>query len=111
YGDGSQTRSFCYVDDLVGGLMRLMDTGPEVTGPINLGNPAEFSMLQLAEFVVGKVGGSASFDFHPLPLDDPKQRQPDITLAREVLGWKPQIALSDGLDSTIAYFRGQSNEG
>jgi UDP-glucuronate decarboxylase len=105
YGEGTQTRSFCYVDDLIDGLMRLMDTADEVTGPVNIGNPSEFSMRELADLVIEKVGSSAGTTFAPLPSDDPRQRQPDITLARKLLGWEPRVALSDGLDQTIGYFR------
>jgi UDP-glucuronate decarboxylase len=104
YGSGLQTRSFCYVDDLVDGLMRLMKTGPEVTGPINLGNPAEFSMHQLAELVIELTGSRSKMEFRPLPQDDPKQRRPDITQAETVLNWKPTQHLRDGLTKTIAYF-------
>jgi UDP-glucuronate decarboxylase len=104
YGDGSQTRSFCYVEDLVDGLMRLMATPETVTGPINLGNPGEFSMLELAEQVIDLTGSRSSIAFHPLPVDDPRQRRPDITVANDVLGWKPRIALREGLQKTIAYF-------
>lgn len=104
YGDGSQTRSFCYVDDLIEGFIRLMET-PGITGPINIGNPGEFTMLQLAELVLKKVGGPSKITFHPLPSDDPRQRRPDITQAREHLGWEPTIPLEDGLDRTIEYFR------
>jgi UDP-glucuronate decarboxylase len=106
YGEGTQTRSFCYVDDLIDGLVRLMDTTDEVTGPVNIGNPSEFSMRELADLVIEKTGSSAGTTFAPLPSDDPKQRQPDITLARKLLGWEPRVALSDGLDQTIGYFRG-----
>ena len=105
YGEGTQTRSFCYVDDLIDGLVRLMDTTDEVTGPVNIGNPSEFSMRELADLVIEKTGSSAGTTFAPLPSDDPKQRQPDITLARKLLGWEPRVALSDGLDQTIGYFR------
>jgi len=104
YGDGTQTRSFCYVDDLIEGFVRLMNH-PTVSGPVNIGNPGEFTMLELAELVLKKVGGPSKLTFHPLPGDDPKQRKPDITLAQTELDWKPQVSLSDGLDSTIAYFR------
>lgn len=104
YGDGSQTRSFCYVDDLIEGFIRLMET-PGITGPINIGNPGEFTMLQLAELVLKKVGGPSKITFHPLPSDDPRQRRPDITQAREHLGWEPKIPLEQGLDRTIDYFR------
>jgi UDP-glucuronate decarboxylase len=105
YGDGSQTRSFCYVDDLVDGLIRLMNAPQKVTGPMNLGNPVEFSILELAEQVLAKVGSGAKLVYRPLPSDDPTQRQPDIRLAREILGWEPTIQLAEGLDATIEYFR------
>ncbi|CAN4275599.1 WcaG Nucleoside-diphosphate-sugar epimerases [Methylophilaceae bacterium] len=105
YGDGSQTRSFCYVDDLIEGFVRVMDTEAGFTGPINLGNPNEFSMLELAEKVLKQVGGSSKLVFHPLPTDDPKQRQPDITLAKNKLSWEPTVQLEDGLKETISYFR------
>ena len=105
YGDGSQTRSFCYVDDLVEGLVRLMGTGHEVTGPINIGNPNEFTMLELAQLVVDMVGGDTGLDYQPLPSDDPTQRQPDITQAKAVLGWEPTVQLREGLASTIEHFR------
>jgi UDP-glucuronate decarboxylase len=108
YGDGSQTRSFCYVDDLIGALIGLMQTAPEITGPINLGNPGEFSMLELAELVLKLTGSKSKLVFHPLPADDPVQRCPDITLAREVLGWVPKVELADGLRETIAYFEKQN---
>lgn len=104
YGDGSQTRSFCYVDDLIEGFVRLMETD-NMTGPVNIGNPGEFTMLELAELVLQKVGGPSKITFHPLPSDDPKQRQPDITLAKSQLGWEPKVPLTDGLDKTIEYFR------
>lgn len=103
YGDGKQTRSFCFVDDLISGFIKFMETD-DFTGPVNLGNPGEFTMLELAEMVIKKVGGRSDIVFKSLPSDDPKQRRPDITLARTRLGWEPQIALSDGLDRTIAYF-------
>ena len=105
YGDGSQTRSFCYVDDLIEGFVRMMNTEAGFTGPINLGNPNEFSMLELAEKVLKHVGGSSKLVFHPLPTDDPKQRQPDITLAKSKLAWEPTVQLDDGLKETISYFR------
>ena len=105
YGDGSQTRSFCYVDDLVEGFLRMMDTNDTVTGPINIGNPGEFSMLELAEKVLELTGSASKISYLPLPQDDPKQRQPDITLARQMLNWQPEIALEEGLRRTIAYFR------
>jgi UDP-glucuronate decarboxylase len=103
YGDGKQTRSFCYVDDLISGFIKLMET-ENFTGPVNIGNPGEFTMLELAELVLQKVGGASKIIHKPLPSDDPKQRQPDITLAKTKLGWEPKIPLSDGLDRTIAYF-------
>jgi len=106
YGDGSQTRSFCYVKDLVDGLVKLMCTGDDVTGPINLGNPGEFTIRQLAELVVEMTGSSSSLEFKPLPNDDPMQRKPDISLAKDQLGWEPSVALQDGLTMTIDYFRG-----
>lgn len=104
YGDGSQTRSFCFVDDLIEGFIRLMETDG-ITGPVNIGNPGEFTMLQLAELVLKKVGGASKITFHPLPSDDPKQRRPDITLATTQLGWEPKVPLEEGLDRTIAYFK------
>lgn len=105
YGDGTQTRSFCYVDDLIDGFIRLMEH-PTLTGPVNLGNPGEFTMLELAELVLRKTGSASKIIHLPLPGDDPKQRQPDITLARRELGWEPTVPLEVGLESTIAYFRG-----
>ncbi|MDQ7746464.1 UDP-glucuronic acid decarboxylase family protein [Hydrogenophaga pseudoflava] len=105
YGDGSQTRSFCYVDDLIEGFMRLMASPDGVTGPINLGNPNEFTIRQLAEAVLAKVGGKSRLVCKPLPSDDPKQRQPNIEQAKAVLGWQPQVQLEEGLDKTIDYFR------
>jgi UDP-glucuronate decarboxylase len=104
YGDGSQTRSFCYVDDLITALISLMDKGPEFTGPINLGNPNEFTIRQLAETVIGLTGSRSQIVEKPLPHDDPKQRQPDISLARKELGWEPSTQLREGLGHTIAYF-------
>lgn len=105
YGDGSQTRSFCYVDDLVDGMVRLMNTGHDVTGPVNVGNPGEFTMLELAQAILAITGSGSTIDYRPLPQDDPKQRQPDIRLARRELGWEPTIALDQGLRSTVEYFR------
>jgi UDP-glucuronate decarboxylase len=105
FGDGQQTRSFCYVDDLLEGMIRLMDSRADLTGPVNIGNPMEFTMLELAEKVLKKVGGKSKLAFKPLPSDDPKQRQPDITLAKAELAWEPRVSLEDGLDPTIAYFR------
>lgn len=104
YGDGSQSRSFCFVDDLVDGFVRLMDTEKGFTGPVNLGNPNEFTMLELAEQVINITGSQSRIVFQPLPDDDPKQRQPDITLAREKLEWEPRVQLRDGLASTVRYF-------
>jgi len=105
YGDGSQTRSFCFVDDLVDGMIRLMNTSHEVTGPMNVGNPGEFTMLELARAVLEITGSSSQIEYRPLPQDDPKQRQPNIDLARRELGWEPTIALRAGLERTIDYFR------
>jgi len=105
FGDGRQTRSFCYVDDLIEGLLRLMDSAPGVTGPINLGNPSEFTMLELAERVLQLTRSTSKLAFKPLPSDDPRQRQPDIRLAQQALGWKPTVSLEDGLKETISYFR------
>jgi len=106
YGNGSQTRSFCFVDDLVEGLMRLMSTGDDVTGPVNLGNPAEISVRSLAEQVIRLTGSPAAIEFRPLPVDDPLQRCPDIAKARRLLGWQPAVPLEDGLRRTIGYFAG-----
>ncbi|MEW5735335.1 MAG: UDP-glucuronic acid decarboxylase family protein [Thermodesulfobacteriota bacterium] len=106
YGDGSQTRSFCYADDLVEGLMRLMETRNEVTGPVNLGNPTEFTIAELARKIVGLTNSASKLAYEPLPVDDPRQRKPDISLARSLLSWEPTIALEEGLTRTIAYFRG-----
>ena len=105
YGDGSQTRAFCYVDDLIEGLVAMMESPDDVTGPINLGNPGEFSIRALAEAVIAATGAKSELVFEPLPGDDPKQRRPDITRARDVLGWTPSIKLEQGLVQTIAYFR------
>ena len=105
YGDGSQTRSFCYVDDLIEGFVRMMATDAGFTGPVNMGNPNEFTMLELAEQVIKTVGGTSKLVFMPLPTDDPKQRQPNITLAKDKLGWQPKVQLEDGLKETTAYFR------
>jgi len=104
YGDGRQTRSFCFVDDLVEGLTRLMAAPDEVTGPINLGNPHEVTVLQLAERIVAMTGSKSGIEFKPLPADDPRQRQPDIAAARRLLGWEPKVTLEEGLAKTIAYF-------
>jgi UDP-glucuronate decarboxylase len=104
YGDGLQTRSFCYVDDLIDGLVRLMESAEHVTGPINLGNPAEYTMIQLAQLIVDLTGSRSAICFRPLPTDDPRQRQPDITKAKTVLDWAPRTPLREGLTKTIAYF-------
>jgi UDP-glucuronate decarboxylase len=104
YGDGSQTRSFCYVDDLVEGMLRMMSTPPEVTGPINIGNPAEFTILELAQLVVELTATKSKLNFEPLPSDDPKQRKPDISKAKVILGWQPKIQLRQGIEKTVAYF-------
>jgi len=104
YGDGSQTRSFCYADDLIDGMMRLMNT-ENITGPVNIGNPGEFTIKQLAEEVIALTGSKSKIIYQPLPSDDPKQRRPDITLAKEKLGWEPKVPLKDGLVKTIEYFR------
>ena len=106
YGDGSQTRSFCYRDDLIEAMMRAMNTGDDFTGPVNIGNPGEFSMLELAELVLKITGSKSKIIFQPLPQDDPRQRQPDISLAKSTLSWEPKVKLEDGLKETIAYFRG-----
>ncbi len=104
YGDGNQTRSFCYVDDLVDGLFSLMNSPVEVTGPINLGNPGEFTIRELAQQVIELTGSASKLSFKPLPQDDPRQRQPDISKARDIIGWAPTVALREGLVKTIAYF-------
>ena len=104
YGNGSQTRAFCYVDDLVDGLIRLMNTPDVLTGPVNLGNPGEFTILELAEQVLELTGSSSEIHYEPLPQDDPQQRKPDIRLAGEALGWEPKIPLKEGLQKTIDYF-------
>ena len=105
YGDGSQTRSFCYVDDLIAGLIALMETGPDVTGPTNIGNPVEFTVRELAEKVIELTGSSSKIIQEPLPQDDPRQRQPNISKAKRDLGWEPSVPLEDGLVKTIDYFR------
>ena len=105
YGEGTQTRSFCYVSDLVDGLIRLMNSGDDVPGPINLGNPNEITVREIAEIIVRACGSQSRISFQPLPADDPKQRRPDITKARQLLGWSPSVALADGLAPTIDYFR------
>lgn len=106
YGDGQQTRSFCYVDDLIDGMVRMMQSDASFTGPVNIGNPGEFTMLELAEMVLRIVGGPSKLVFLPLPADDPKQRQPNIELAKGKLGWAPKVCLEDGLKETVAYFKG-----
>ena len=106
YGDGKQTRSFCDVDDLIRGMLALMDSDDSVTGPVNLGNPGEFTMLELAEKVLEQTGSKSKLVFMPLPGDDPRVRRPDITLAGKLLGWKPEIPLDEGLRRTIEYFKG-----
>ena len=105
YGEGLQTRSFCYVDDLIDGMMRMMNSSDDVTGPINVGNPTEFTMIQLAETILGLTGSASRIVFLPIPQDDPRQRQPDITRARTTLGWEPKVQLEDGMKETISYFR------
>lgn len=105
YGDGSQTRSFCYVDDLIEGMIRMMNSEESFTGPVNLGNPGEFTIKQLAQKVIEKVNTKSKIVFRPLPQDDPTQRKPIIDLAKEKLGWQPKIMLNDGLDRTIEYFK------
>jgi UDP-glucuronate decarboxylase len=105
YGDGQQTRSFCYVDDLIDGFVRMMNNAQGLVGPVNLGNPYEFTMLELARAVIDQTGSRSKLIYQPLPSDDPKQRQPDIVLAREQLGWQPKVQLAEGLVRTIAYFR------
>ena len=104
YGDGSQSRSFCYVDELIDGFIRLMASADSLTGPVNLGNPVEFTIRELAEKVIEMTGSKSKLSFNPLPQDDPKQRQPDITLAKKELGWEPVIKLEQGLEKTIQYF-------
>ena len=105
YGDGTQTRSFCYVDDLVEAMIRAMNTPDDFTGPVNIGNPREFTMLQLAELVLKLTGSKSQLVFKPLPTDDPRQRQPDISLAKQVLSWSPTTELEQGLERTIRYFK------
>ncbi|NDF04699.1 MAG: SDR family oxidoreductase, partial [Betaproteobacteria bacterium] len=105
YGDGQQTRSFCYVDDLIEVMQRMMGSPGDFTGPVNIGNPTELSMLELAEKVLATVGGPSKLVFKPLPADDPKQRRPDISLARTKLGWEPKVSVEDGLSQTVAFFR------
>jgi UDP-glucuronate decarboxylase len=105
FGDGQQTRSFCYVDDMVEAMILMMETGNDVTGPINVGNPGEFTMLELAELVLRKTGSKSKLVHHPLPADDPKQRKPDISRAKSMLGWEPKVPLEEGLERTIDYFQ------
>jgi UDP-glucuronate decarboxylase len=105
YGDGKQTRSFCYVDDLIAGFLKLMDSPDDVTGPVNLGNPGEFTMVELAETVIKMTDSKSQLIFNPLPSDDPKQRRPDITMAKVKLDWEPKIPLEEGLKHTIKYFK------
>jgi UDP-glucuronate decarboxylase len=107
YGDGAQTRSFCFVDDLIEAMIRMMATGPEIVGPINIGNPNEFTIRELAENIIDLTGSKSRLTFQPLPADDPKQRQPDISKAVEILKWRPTIELREGLAKTIAYFERQ----
>jgi UDP-glucuronate decarboxylase len=111
YGDGSQTRSFCYVDDLVEGLLRLMASDPEVTGPVNLGNTREMTVGTLAEMIRDLTGSSAPVEYHPIPNDDPRRRQPDTTRAETLLGWTPKVPLEEGLTQTIAYFEELLSQG
>src|SRR5262245_31066993 len=107
YGDGNQTRSFCYVSDLVEGLVKLMESNHSVTGPINLGNPGEFTMNEVADQIIHLTGSRSRIAYRPLPSDDPRQRQPDIAKARDLLGWAPKVPLDVGLEKTIAYFKTQ----
>lgn len=111
YGDGQQTRSFCYVDDLIDAFLRMMDSSDDLLGPVNIGNPGEYTMRELAETVLSIVGSKSKLVFQPLPSDDPKQRQPDITLAENALGWEPKVGLMDGLSETVAYFKTMLKEG
>jgi UDP-glucuronate decarboxylase len=105
YGDGSQTRSFCYIDDLITGMIKLMESHKSITGPINMGNPSEFTMIELAELVIKLTSSRSKLKFKPLPEDDPKQRKPNITLAKTTLNWSPKVSLNDGLKETISYFK------
>jgi UDP-glucuronate decarboxylase len=111
YGDGTQTRSFCYVDDTIRGLIKMMNSPKEITGPINIGNPSEFTMLELARMVLEKINSKSSVVYHPIPKDDPTRRKPCIDKAINLLNWKPEISLSEGLDKTIDYFRKEMNKG
>ena len=106
YGDGKQTRSFCYVDDLIEGIYRMMNSAEDITGPVNLGNPGEFTMLELAEEVLRQTKSGSKLVHKELPKDDPKQRRPDITKAKALLGWEPKVPLREGLAKTIEYYRG-----
>lgn len=110
YGDGQQTRSFCYIDDLVDGFIRFMDTDATVTGPVNLGNPSEFTMLELAQKVISLTGSKSKITYCDLPQDDPKQRQPDISVVKKLIGWEPEVSLDDGLSRTIDYFKSRMLE-
>jgi len=110
YGEGDQTRSFCYVDDLIEGFVRLMNSDDDITGPVNIGNPGEFTMLELAEHTLRLTGSKSKLAFKPLPKDDPKQRRPDISKADELLGWAPTVQLEEGLKRTIHYFEGLVKE-
>jgi len=105
YGSGEQTRSFCYVDDLIQAMLRMMASANDFTGPVNIGNPTEVTMLELAERILSLTGSTAKLAYKPLPADDPRQRQPDITIAKKNLDWQPTVSLEDGLKETIAYFR------
>jgi UDP-glucuronate decarboxylase len=105
FGEGKQTRSFCYVDDLIEAFIRLMHTPDDFTGPVNCGNPVEYNMLELAEKVIDLTGSKSKIEFQPLPMDDPKQRMPDISLAKKAINWEPRISLEEGLKRTISYFR------
>jgi UDP-glucuronate decarboxylase len=105
YGNGEQTRSFCYVDDLIEAMLRMMKSPADITGPVNIGNPVEVTMLELAEHIISLTQSKSKLCYKPLPQDDPKQRQPDITFAKSVLDWQPKVSLEDGLKSTIDYFR------
>ena len=111
YGEGNQTRSFCYVDDLIEAMIRVMATPDDFTGPINIGNPTEFTIRQLAEEVISLTGSKSRLIFKPLPVDDPKQRQPDISLAKKTIDWSPSVELKSGLEKTISYFRAQLQSG
>jgi UDP-glucuronate decarboxylase len=105
FGDGRQTRSFCYVDDMIDGLVKMMNGPDDFVGPVNLGNPGEYSMLELAEAIITLTGSKSRMEFHPLPVDDPRRRQPSTALAKEKLGWEPKVELRQGLEKTISYFR------